>query len=87
MRNDSRCRHAAQGAETNGRGWWGLGVDDVQVDCVPLQERMWGAGETERCYDNKRLLIGSGRMEEGTENDPETFETGGAGGDRISVNC
>ena len=29
--------------------------------------------------------MGGGRMEEGTENDPETDETGGAGGASISV--
>ena len=28
---------------------------------------------------------GGGRMEEGTNNDPETVETGGVGGDIISV--
>ena len=29
--------------------------------------------------------MGGGRMEEGKDNDPETVEKGGAGGDSISV--
>ena len=58
MRNNGRFRNAAPGAETSGRGWMGAGLDAVQVDGVPLRERRWGTGETERCYDNKRLLMG-----------------------------
>ena len=60
-------------------------MEKSQVDGVPCLERIWGAGETERCYNNKRLLMGGGSVEEGTENDPKTVETGGAVGDRISV--
>ena len=58
-------------------------MDDVHVDGVPVQERRWGAGDTERYNDDKRLLNGGGSMEEGTDNDQETVETCGAGGDRI----
>ena len=41
-----------------------MGVGDVQVDEVPLQEMRWGAGVTEGCYDNKRILMGGVSMEE-----------------------
>ena len=61
--NDGRCRHVAQGAETSGRGWWGEGVDNVQVDGIPLWERRWGEIETEGCYNYKLLLIEGGRIE------------------------
>ena len=38
------------------------GVGEFQVSGVPLQERRWGAGATEKCYNNERLLMGgSGR--------------------------
>ena len=47
LRNDGRCRHAAWGAETSGRGCRWVGVDDIQVDDVTRQERRWGSGETE----------------------------------------
>ena len=33
-KNNGICRHAKRGAETSGRGWWGVGVDDVQVEVV-----------------------------------------------------
>ena len=46
--HSDRRRHAAQGAETIDRGWWVAGVDEVQVDDVPLQEKSWGAGVPER---------------------------------------
>ena len=46
----------------SGRGWRGEGVDDVQVDKVPRQERRWGAGETEEYYDEKGLLMGGSRI-------------------------
>ena len=49
--NNSRCRHSAQGADTNGRGWRGAGVDNVQVDGVPHQKRKLVIGETDSCYD------------------------------------
>ena len=74
-----------RGTETSCKRWRGANVEDVQVGGVPRQERRWGAGETQRCYNEKRLLVGGGSMEEGTENNPETVETGGAGGARISV--
>ena len=44
--NNNRCRHAAWGTETSGRGWRESGVDNFQVDSVPRWERRWGAGET-----------------------------------------
>ena len=47
--------------------------------------RWWGAAETERCYDDKRILMGLIRMEKGIENDPETVETGLGGGAGLSV--
>ena len=38
-------------------------------------------GETERCGNDEQVLMGGGgRMEEGTKNDPEMSEKGGAGG-------
>ena len=40
----------------------GAVVDDVQVDCVPRQERRWGAGETEGSYEKKWLMVGGGRI-------------------------
>ena len=40
-------------------------MDVVQVHGAPLQKRRWGASVTERCDDDKRLLIGVGRTEEG----------------------
>ena len=39
-------------------------------------------GEREGGYNERRFLMGVGRIE---EKKTETFETGGAGGDRISV--
>ena len=53
-------------------------VDKVEVDGIPRQKRRWGAGDTEKCFVNKRLLMGGGRLEKGTENDQETIDTGGA---------
>ena len=29
---------------------------------VPRQERRWGAGDTEGCYDEKWILVGGGRI-------------------------
>ena len=41
---------------------------------------------TDRCNNNKLILMGSGQTEEGTkETDTETVETGWVGGARISV--
>ena len=40
------------------RGWRVTGVGDVQVDSAPRQERIWGAGATKRCYDDKQMLMG-----------------------------
>ena len=61
--------------------WKVAGVGNFQVDGAPLLERRWGVGETERCVDDERVLMGAGgRMEEGTNNDPEMAEKGGAGG-------
>ena len=80
-----RRQMQARGAATSGRGRQGTGEDDVQVDGVPGRERRRVAGVTERCYGDKQLLMGGGSMEEGTENDPETVDTGGAGGARIRV--
>ena len=56
--NGDRRRHAARGAETSGGGWRVAGVGNVQVEGVPRWERRWGAGVTERCYDEKRILMG-----------------------------
>ena len=47
-----------------------MGVDDVQGGGALCQERRWEAGDTTRCYDYKQLLMGGGRMEEGTEKNP-----------------
>ena len=41
------------------------GVGDIQVDGVSRQERRWGEGATERCYDDKQILVGGGKEEEG----------------------
>ena len=54
------CRHAAHGAETSGRSWQVAGVVNVQVYSAPLQERRWGAGTTNRCHENERMLVGGG---------------------------
>ena len=38
------------------------------------------------CDNNKRLMMGGGRMEEGgKKNDPKIFETVDTGGSKISV--
>ena len=60
-------------------------MENVWVDGIPRQERRWGESGMERCCDDRRQLMGGNRMEEGTENDLETVETGGEGGARISV--
>ena len=60
-------------------------MDNVQMDSIPRQVKIWVAGETERFCDYKKLLLEGGRMEEGIYNNQETVETGGAGGDIISV--
>ena len=44
-------RHMEWGTETSGRGWRVAVVVNFQVDDVPLRERRWGAGVTERCYN------------------------------------
>ena len=46
-RNNDRCRHAARGTETSGRGWRGVEVDDIQVYGVTHRERRWGEGKTD----------------------------------------
>ena len=46
-RSDGRSRKAVRVAETSSRGCQGVGVDNIQVDNVPLRERSWGEGETE----------------------------------------
>ena len=85
-RDNVRYKHAERGAEISIRGWRGAVVDGVQVDGIPCQEMRWVAGETERCYDGKLLLVEGVSMEEGKENNPETVQTSGAGADIISVN-
>ena len=52
------CRHTERGAEMSGGVWRVAGVGNVQVDGVPLQERRWVAGATERFYDYDRLIMG-----------------------------
>ena len=42
--NDRRRRNAERGAETSGRIWGVVGVDDVQVDGALRRERRWGVG-------------------------------------------
>ena len=64
MRNNGRCRHIVWGAETSGRGWRGAGVDNVQVNTVPLRERSWRAGERESARTTNGYM-GGGRREEG----------------------
>ena len=56
-------RHTERVSEMSGRGLRGAGVDNVQVDGVPKQERSCGAGEIYRCYDDKWILMGGSRME------------------------
>ena len=52
-----------------------VGVGNFQVDSTPLWERRWGVGETEGCGDDERVLMGGGgRMEEGTKNHQEMAE-------------
>ena len=41
------------------------GVGVVQVEDPPRRERRWGAGVAERCANNKRLMMGGSRTEEG----------------------
>ena len=52
------------------------------MDSDPRRERRWGSGATERCYDNKRLLMGGVLGGGGNIEIPETVETGGEGGSR-----
>ena len=58
MLNGDRHKCAAWGAEMSSEGWWAAGVDNNQVNSVPLRERRWRADVTERLYDEKRLLMG-----------------------------
>ena len=83
--NGGRVRQAAQGADSSGGGQREEGVVNVQVYGTPHQDRTWVAGETERCYNNKRLLMGGELEEEGIQKGPENIEIGGAGGDRIKL--
>ena len=46
--NSGRIRHGEWGAETSSRGWQVEGGGRVQVDKVPLHERMWGASDIKR---------------------------------------
>ena len=48
-----------RGEQSDRRRLVGVGVGDFQVGGVPGQERMWGAGVTERCYDNDRYRWGA----------------------------
>ena len=84
MSSDGKYSHAARGAETRSRGWQGAGVDDVQVDGVPRREWRWGAGETEGCYDKRRLLMEGGRSE-GEEKTQKQLRRVGRIGARTSV--
>ena len=56
--NDIRRRNAAWGADTSRRIYPVAGVGNIHVDSAPIRERRWGAGVTERCGDNYRLLMG-----------------------------
>ena len=47
MSNNRRCEHAARRADTSRRDWRGARLDGIQVDGIPLRERMWEASETE----------------------------------------
>ena len=60
-----------------------MGVGDVQMDGALHRDMSWVAGATERFYADERLLMGGWQEEEGIQKDPETIETGGAGGARI----
>ena len=51
-------RHVALGAETSGRSWRVAGVCNVQADGTLIQERGWVVIVTERCGNNKLLLMG-----------------------------
>ena len=61
------------------------GVGNVQLEGALHPEMRWGAGATERCYNDKRLLIRGRSDEEVIYKYPETVDTGGAGGDRIKL--
>ena len=56
--NGGRHNHMAQGAEAISVGWVVAGVGSIQVYSNPFRERKWVAGATERCYNNKRLMVG-----------------------------
>ena len=77
-RNNSRRRNAVQGAETSSVIWRVAGVGNVQVDVISCRKKWWGEGVKKRCVDDEQLLMGGIRTEEGTNNYPETDETGGA---------
>ena len=59
------------------------GVGNVQLEGALHPEMRWGAGATERCYNDKRLLIRGRSDEEVIYKDPETVDTVGVGGARI----
>ena len=58
MAADAGMRRRDERRRLAGGGWRVAGVGDIQVDGVLHQERRWGAGAMERCYDDKRLLMG-----------------------------
>ena len=35
-----------------------VGVSIVKLDITTRWERRWGAGATERCYNDKRMMMG-----------------------------
>ena len=43
-----RISHAGRGSETSGQGCQVAGVGKVQVYIIPLRERSWGVGVTDR---------------------------------------
>ena len=43
--------------ETSGGGWQVVSVGDVQVEGVPLRERRWGDGSTERCCNDDLMMM------------------------------
>ena len=62
-----RCRHTAQGEETSGRGWRGVGLDNFSGGrrFAPVEDV--GSRRDIDCNGNKQLLIRVSRMDEGTK--------------------
>ena len=65
-----RSGHRMRGKETRGGGCQVEGVEEFHVEDLPCQERIWGAGVTEREGMRQQMadyggVLGGGRMDEG----------------------